>query len=774
MNYRWIKAQIKNQIQTFFYHKQKNGFSLYNPFIDLYVNPKTKVVLCLIDSIILSIFYSSLTDFYYLGPYLLNLISSIKFLCNSKELKSKIILENFLDINTMICDLIGFFNGFTRALCQDYNCYLGCDAIYNERCFLHLRKNNNDSILVMCREHSGSNDYFQEKSIQQIKPKRNDINKNENENKIEVNNRNILRFIKFKKNEKKIEYLTYDYNNYTNKKYDYNEEHEINNKNNLLDKSIIINNLDFPSESQLFDDNDNLNINNNIIINRNKNENEQNFEVFDFINNMIRQSDEINYDNNNQKKEKKNILLSKSYNFKKDNNFSNENNYEKFKQRKSNEIKNNYSFINNINSNQSNENIRNFFKNKTMNYDRRITLKNMELIKNIDFGDLINDDIDENSIEINNGQNINYENININQNSQFNNFYQINNNYIDDEINQVFNNNNFNVINNNLYNNNFNKKNNIFYPSQEPNINLSNNTQSIVPYIPQLNFNNTITISYNTYNNSSIKSFSQNDLSFLNGYSKSKNLKEDFIKIDKKNPTIISELKEKIYYYYSLSQDNNTLTNISFKGYIGINIKPPDIINNKEFYINFFTEKWKDYNFFTNREINKSIEQITENIYKICLLKQQNAIKLITYSINKNIFEKINLIRTQIKILNNILIYKFDYMNKISESVKNIEIIIEYKNNCPKFNKVSTDGKIVEDNNYKTNIIYKNFINEGKILFPLNNIYSFIKKINIQIFLKSTLLTDMNCKISFSNSVNQSQESLPCRKISLISFQYEC
>ena len=753
-------------MQTFFYHKQKNGFSLYNPFIDLYINPKAKVVLCLIDSIILSIFYSSLTDFYYLGPYLLNLISSIKFLCNSKELKYKIIYENFLDINTMICDLIGFFNGFTRALCQDYNCYLGCDAIYNERCFLHLRKNNNDSILVMCREHSGSNDYFQEKSIQQLKPKLKDknINEQENQNKIEIKNRNILMFIKFKKNEKKMEYLTYDYNSYSKKKYDYDDEHKINNKNNLLDKSIITNNLDFPSESQLFDDNEDLNINDNMINNGNKNEKEQNIEVFDFINNMINQNDEINYDYNNINNDKKKNQLSKSYNFAK------ENNYEKFKPQKSIEIKNNYSLINNNSNNQPDKNIHNFFRNKTMNYDKRITLKNMELIKNIDFGDLINDDTDEHSNEINNGQKINYENIN--QNSIFNNFYQINNNYIDDEINQVFNNDNFNTINNN--NNNFNKNNNIYYPSQETNMNLNNNVQSIVPYIPQFNFSNANNNMINAYNYTNQKSFSQNDLSFLNGYSKTNNLKEDFIRIDKKNPTIISELKEKINYYYFLSKDNNKLINISLKGYIGINIKPPNIINNKEFYINFFNEKWKDYNQFTNRELNKNIEQITENIYKICLIKQQNAIKLITYSINKNIIEKINLIRTQIKIFNNILMYKFDYMNKIVESVKNIEIIIEYKNDCPKFNKISTDGIIVEDNNYKTNIIYKKVINEGKILFPFNNIYLYIKKINIQIILKNTLLTDMNCKISFSNSVNQCQESLPCKKISLISFQYEC
>ena len=258
---------------------------MYNPYIDLYVDPKTKVVLSLIDSLILTIFYSSLTDFYYLGPYLLNLISSIKFLCNSKEITTKIINENFLDINTMICDLIGFFNGFTRALCQDYNCYLGCDAIYNERCFLHLRKNNNDSLLVMCRERSGSNDYFQLKSLGQIKSKQRDKIQSDKEEKIEVKNNNIIMFMKFKKTEKKNEYLNFDYNNYKKRKYVYDEENKIQDNNNDLmnqkmENSMITNNLDLPSESQLFDEDDNEN---NDEINNNGYDNEQILEVFDLL-----------------------------------------------------------------------------------------------------------------------------------------------------------------------------------------------------------------------------------------------------------------------------------------------------------------------------------------------------------------------------------------------------------------------------------------------------------------------------------------------------------
>ena len=154
-------------------------------------------------------------------------------------------------------------------------------------------------------------------------------------------------------------------------------------------------------------------------------------------------------------------------------------------------------------------------------------------------------------------------------------------------------------------------------------------------------------------------------------------------------------------------------------------------------------------------------------------MKQKTAVKLITYLINRNIIEKINLIKAQIKIGSNILIYKFDYLNNIYENIKRTEIIIEYKHNYQIFNDISTDGNITENTNEKTNIIFKNYIKEGKILFPNNNIYLYIKKINIQIILKNTPLSNMNFKISFSNSTNQSQETLPCRKISLLSFQYE-
>ena len=140
---------------------------------------------------------------------------------------------------------------------------------------------------------------------------------------------------------------------------------------------------------------------------------------------------------------------------------------------------------------------------------------------------------------------------------------------------------------------------------------------------------------------------------------------------------------------------------------------------------------------------------------------------------HQNIIAKFNIIKPQIKIFNNNLLYRFYYSKDFYEYVKKIEIILEYKNNYQIYNQISSDGNIVQNNNLKTNIIYKNIIKEGRISFPDQNIYLYIKKIIIQFILKNSILSDMKCKISFSNAINQSQETLPDKKATLLSFQYE-
>ena len=859
-------------LQSFLHHKQKNGFTLYNLFMDTYVTREIKASFRFIDSLILIVFYSSLVDFYYLGPYLLNLVSSIKYVCNSKEVNTKIVNKNFMDINTMICDLIGFFNGFTRALCQDYNCYLGCDAIYNERCFLHLRKNNNDSILVMCREHSGSNQYSQIKSMGQIVPKnRNIIQVNNEENKIEVKNRNILNFMKLKKNMKKKQYFginnfRYEKNNdYYN---EYNNKDIDNETNYKMNMTTMTNMIDLPSESQIFDEKEK----------EKDNEEEQVLEVFDFINNVTKRNvQEENRSNNNIIEENDNNNQMFKYNNSNNiiiNNIKDNNSYfDEEKNINSYQTKNSFNFRNDNYSQFSiDESEQNIQRNKTQNFNKMIANKNMELIKNINFEELNNDDKNKYDKNGNVKEEKNYnEYNNAFRNSLMYNFNQINNNYIDQEntqsyeqmnnynFNQEINNNNnnqkylrnnsvymsvnsmnnisnsinnlnFSTINpyennnnnNNIYypiqnnslNNNssvntYENNNNNYYPTQNNNINnntsinvyesnnnnsyptqnnninnnnypannYNNNTQSLVPFQPPFNNNNNNQFQNNNYNNPNSKEFSQYDLSFLGGYERTNDLKEDYLKINPINPEIISELKEKIYYYYSLN-NGCKLIKISCKGYIGINIKPPNIINNKIFYINFLSDKWKDNNYFINRDLNKKIEQVTQMIYKIQLQKQTNAVKLITYSLNQNISSRIRIIEPKINIINNQLIYIFNYNKESYKYVKRIEIIVEYKTYFNGWNMIKCDGEIINNNNMKINVAYNRNINEGKIIFPNNNnynynIFQYIKKISIMIQLKNAIISNMNAKINFSNSINQSQESLYCKKVSLLCFQYE-
>jgi hypothetical protein len=163
-------------------------------------------------------------------------------------------------------------------------------------------------------------------------------------------------------------------------------------------------------------------------------------------------------------------------------------------------------------------------------------------------------------------------------------------------------------------------------------------------------------------------------------------------------------------------------------------------------------------------------------IYKIQLQKQQKPVKLMTYSMNQNITSRIKIIEPQININNNQLIYKFHFNKESYKFIQRIEIIVEYKTYFMRWNMIQSDGKIMNNNNTKINVVYNKSINEGKIVFPNNfnyNIFQYIKKISIMIQLKNAIISNMNIKINYSNSTNQPQESLFCKRASLLCFQYE-
>ena len=461
-----------------------------------------------------------------------------------------------MDINTMICDLIGFFNGFTRVLCQDYNCYLGSEAIYNERCFLHLRKNNNDSILVICREHSGAYEYNQTKSLGQIKPKnRNIIENNDSQEIFEIKNRNILNFMKFHKIKKKkelfgIKNLKYEMNK------EYYDEYNNNYKRETIDKmnfTIITNNLDLPSESQIFE-------------NKVKtNEYEQVLEVFDFINNVTQRNniDKIENSKNTINKEKNN----NNYN---NNEIIQKNNLDKNDENQEIQIqsKNTFNFKKGKNFQLNKEkNYDDIQRNKTQNFNKMITIKNMELIKNIDFNEL-NDENNNNIYEEDDNYNKKYENNNYCNNkiseydnsireSLMNNFNLINNNYIDQESTQSYEQlNNFNYLkeifeknnNNNNYESNYLRNNTLSNSMNNLNNNMTNSIKNSIInhyessniYYPSQNINNEVNLYDNSNSNNHFyypiknnnPNLNQNTNSFINNINNSQIPNNNFNKMN--------------------------------------------------------------------------------------------------------------------------------------------------------------------------------------------------------------------------------------------------
>ena len=103
--------------------------------MDAYCSQKIKITIKTVGTLILIIFYSSLVDFYYIGPYIHNTLSEIRFLANTNSVTAKSVQKIFLEINAMVYDTISLFNGFNRSMTKDMKTHLSKDIIYNERIF---------------------------------------------------------------------------------------------------------------------------------------------------------------------------------------------------------------------------------------------------------------------------------------------------------------------------------------------------------------------------------------------------------------------------------------------------------------------------------------------------------------------------------------------------------------------------------------------------------------------------------------------------------------
>ena len=98
---------------------KEKSFTLYNSYMDIYVSPKIKATVKSVGTIILLLFYSSLVDFYYIGPYIHNTLSQIKYTTEKMLVNGKDIENNFYEMNVMLYDTISFFNGLNRSFVKD-------------------------------------------------------------------------------------------------------------------------------------------------------------------------------------------------------------------------------------------------------------------------------------------------------------------------------------------------------------------------------------------------------------------------------------------------------------------------------------------------------------------------------------------------------------------------------------------------------------------------------------------------------------------------------
>ena len=71
----------------------------------------------------------------------------MKYVCNAKELTAYKIKKKIVDVNTMLIDTIGLFNCFTRVINEDFDAYLGSNAIFNQ---MIAMKNIFEIFLIKC------------------------------------------------------------------------------------------------------------------------------------------------------------------------------------------------------------------------------------------------------------------------------------------------------------------------------------------------------------------------------------------------------------------------------------------------------------------------------------------------------------------------------------------------------------------------------------------------------------------------------------------------
>ena len=334
----------------------------------------------------------------------------------------------------------------------------------------------------------------------------------------------------------------------------------------------------------------------------------------------------------------------------------------------------------------------------------------------------------------------------------------------------------------NSYNNQSRNAGMVMYPNNNINNNNNKYNQSMInQYKYQTNklpmsVNSNITLpSSSFYTNSHSHfdnaKFSQEDMSFLNGTSQTvkKEHAEDYLNINRYNPEIFAELKEKLFFYYN---SNKQIRKIDSKGYIGISMKKGFKINRKTFFLMILQPSWKDELTFTQKEIdNKLMYKITETNYHVDIINKSSNIKLLTYILNNNSYINNILLNTSFAYLNNVLFltFKYNIMLLKRENIYKMTISLIPQTPNTNINISALNGKVTKTNNNEYMITYLTTVDESKITFdtmiPL-------QKIIIRMEMKNSIVSNNEIRMSYNNSVS-SQENLTVYKMALLSYEYD-
>ena len=702
----------------------------------------------------------------------------MKYVCETKVLTVNKIKKKIVDVNTMLLDTIGLFNCFTRVTHNDFDAYLGNKVIFNQMCFLQI-SNANSELRELIRYYLGLRTFKQKQKKlidkKEIEDKMGKGYIKENVDTIKIPFKGIFAFNKSMKasrnkkyigrvlkenqiNEEEVKdvsierFLTY------NKRYVPNKEN-VNTVNTLKPKREITsyNAKKTKPNLQLYNTTVANNKQNGIdLLGLSLNETSHpfkeertdtgNYPKFDTVktegNNM-----DILLDMDTIANINKNVTLVNSINTAiKNRNLSNSFNLSK------SPVPNPtlYNTINPARTNQFDLSSIDFTKTFDNN---KITLPNSfnsttvnsqypDLSNHIANKPIINESCFKTTsipIPIANpsNSNINISSYNtlsmsVNQSRNQTNLYQGYTNY---QINQ--------------YNSNLSMS-----------INL-NNTQRLPISV------NTLSSINKSYNNNS--KFSQEDMSFLSGTSQTnkKEQSEDYLSINRNSPEVFSELKEKIFFYYSL---NRQIKKIDSKGYIGIAMEQGFKINKKTFFLNMLQPNWKDENSFTQKNFDKNIMyKITETNYHIDIINKSTTVKLLTYSLNPNLLSSKNILFTSFNWYQNTLTLSFTYNSTIIKSNNVYKMTISLvMNQCVNILSSGTLSRVKPD---EYMITYGKIVNDSKIQFG-SMIQGMLRKVIVRIEMKNGIVSNNEIRVSYSNSVS-SQENLTVSKMALLSFEYD-